>query len=149
MSRYRQRHIAMQIQYEGENYFGFTSQTGGCEETVEKHIFEALLKLRLISDRHTCHYSRCGRTDKGVSALGQTIALKVRSSIPISVADHLMPKHPGDSVTVLTTRPVKVRVRDRFRFNICPTLTLTLTLTLGFIILVTLNLTLNPEKLKE
>jgi tRNA U38,U39,U40 pseudouridine synthase TruA len=42
----------MQIQYEGEVYYGFTSQTGGCEETVEKYIFEALLKLRLIEDRH-------------------------------------------------------------------------------------------------
>ena len=50
--RYRQRHIAIQIQYEGEPYYGFTSQTGGCEETVEKHIFEALIKLRLISDRY-------------------------------------------------------------------------------------------------
>lgn len=52
VTRYRQRHIAIQIQYEGEPYYGFTTQTGGCEETVEKHIFEALLKLRLISDRH-------------------------------------------------------------------------------------------------
>lgn len=52
VSRYRQRHIAIQIQYEGENFYGFTSQTGGCEETVEKHIFEALIKLRLITDKH-------------------------------------------------------------------------------------------------
>jgi tRNA pseudouridine(38-40) synthase len=33
----------------------------------------------------TCGYSRCGRTDRGVSALGQIVALKVRSSIPTNV----------------------------------------------------------------
>ena len=54
--RYRQRHVAIQIQYEGEPFYGFTSQTGGCEETVEKHIFEALLKLRLITDKHVRNF---------------------------------------------------------------------------------------------
>lgn len=49
--RYRQRHIAMQVQYEGGAYFGFASQAGECSDTVEKHIFDALKKLRLIDDR--------------------------------------------------------------------------------------------------
>ena len=57
ISRYRQRHVAIQIQYEGEPFYGFTSQTGGCEETVEKHIFEALIKLRLITDKHVRHFT--------------------------------------------------------------------------------------------
>lgn len=50
--------------------------------TVESELFAAFLKLNLISDPKSCDYSRCGRTDKGVSALGQVIALKVRSSLP-------------------------------------------------------------------
>jgi len=37
----------------------------------QHHLFAALQKTRLIVDRDSSHYSRCGRTDKGVSALGQ------------------------------------------------------------------------------
>ena len=100
MDRYRKRHIALQIQYEGEHYYGFTSQAGGCEETVEKHLFEALVKLKLIKDKHSCNYSRCGRTDRGVSALGQVVALNLRSSIPVAIAADAVPAHPGDAVLV-------------------------------------------------
>ena len=35
---------------------------------------------RLVEDRQSCFYSRCGRTDAGVSALGQ-VCLHVQSSI--------------------------------------------------------------------
>ena len=72
MSKYRQRKIAIQLQYNGQNYHGFASQAEGSnsEETVEKHIFIALTKLRLIIDRKTCDYTRCGRTDKGKEAWG-------------------------------------------------------------------------------
>ena len=41
--------IALQLQYEGCDYYGFASQSGECDETVEKHIFDALTKLHLIS----------------------------------------------------------------------------------------------------
>lgn len=42
------------------------------ENTIEFHIFEALKKLKLVKgdDPSEWKYSRCGRTDKGVSALG-------------------------------------------------------------------------------
>lgn len=45
--------------------------------------FKALAKTRLIApDADICslRYSRCGRTDKGVSALGQVVALMLRSN---------------------------------------------------------------------
>lgn len=51
MPRYRQRHIALHIQYDGGNYFGFSSQNSETEETVEKYLFEALQKLHLIENR--------------------------------------------------------------------------------------------------
>ena len=41
----------MQVQYDGGNYYGFASQAGECENTIEKHVFDALLKLRLIESR--------------------------------------------------------------------------------------------------
>lgn len=49
--RYRQRHIALHIQYDGAKYFGFASQSGEYEETVEKHLFHALTKVKLIDNR--------------------------------------------------------------------------------------------------
>jgi hypothetical protein len=83
IQKYHQRHVAIQIQYEGGSYFGFASQApGDCDETIEKHLFHALMKLKLIGDRKDCQYSRCGRTDRGVSALGQIIGLRVRSNLP-------------------------------------------------------------------
>ncbi|CAD6192204.1 unnamed protein product [Caenorhabditis auriculariae] len=48
--------------------------------TVEFHIMMALKKTRLIESWEECDYSRCGRTDKGVSAFKQTAALIVRSA---------------------------------------------------------------------
>ncbi|CAM9183437.1 unnamed protein product, partial [Ectocarpus fasciculatus] len=82
MSKYAQRHVAIQLQYDGSKYYGFASQKDECEETVEKYLFEALLKLRLIESRSSCNYSRCGRTDKGVSAMRQVVAFNLRSNLP-------------------------------------------------------------------
>ena len=78
INSYHQRQLAFQIEYDGGNYLGFASQEDG--STVEHHLFEAFTKLKLIEDRKSCSYSRCGRTDKGVSALGQIISLRVRSA---------------------------------------------------------------------
>lgn len=48
-TRFHQRHIALQIQYDGTAYYGFASQD--LQDTVENHLFQALEKLNLISDR--------------------------------------------------------------------------------------------------
>ncbi|XP_062510380.1 tRNA pseudouridine(38/39) synthase-like isoform X2 [Corticium candelabrum] len=79
-TRYNQRHIALKIAYLGWQYRGFASQES-VKDTVEEHLFSALTKLCLIKDRASSCYSRCGRTDKGVGALGQVIALSVRSNL--------------------------------------------------------------------
>lgn len=48
----------------------------------------------------TCRYSRCGRTDKGVSALGQVVSLCVRSAVPKNLPEELLQQlvHPLDKV---------------------------------------------------
>ncbi|KAF2020265.1 pseudouridylate synthase-like protein 3 [Aaosphaeria arxii CBS 175.79] len=81
--------------------------------TIEEEVWKALVKTRLIAptpqspeekrdyDRITkktyqawdregadvnwdgCEYSKCGRTDRGVSAFGQVIGIKVRSNRPL------------------------------------------------------------------
>lgn len=47
--------------------------------TIESLVFAALRKACLIEDREGCGYTRCGRTDRGVSAGGQVMALRIRS----------------------------------------------------------------------
>ena len=81
MSRFAQRHIALRIAYIGTDYYGFAYQPD-TPETVEGRLYEALEKTCLIVDRQSCRPSRGGRTDKGVSALGQVVALYARSNLP-------------------------------------------------------------------
>ena len=62
------------------NYKGLVVQNN-VEETIENKIFEAMKKIFLIDpdgDMFKLKYTRCGRTDKGVSALGNVCSLFVR-----------------------------------------------------------------------
>lgn len=78
-SRYNKRHIALKLLYLGWDYQGYAVQDEW-PKTIEAALFDALIKTRLIESRETSNYHRCGRTDKGVSALGQVISLDVRST---------------------------------------------------------------------
>jgi tRNA pseudouridine38/39 synthase len=85
--------------------------------TIEEELWKALIKTRVINptppegsdtdysrvDRKTfaawdrdgadinwegCEYSKCGRTDRGVSAFGQVIGIRVRSNRPLPKPQH-------------------------------------------------------------
>ncbi|XP_032625903.1 tRNA pseudouridine(38/39) synthase [Chelonoidis abingdonii] len=79
-SAYGRRHVALKIAYLGWGYQGFASQEN-TSNTIEEKLFEALSKTRLVDNRQTSNYHRCGRTDKGVSAFGQVISLDLRSNL--------------------------------------------------------------------
>lgn len=49
--------------------------------TIEHHLFAALLKSCCIESRESTNYHRCGRTDKGVSSFSQVISLDIRSRL--------------------------------------------------------------------
>lgn len=71
MNHHSQRLVALKIMYFGQRFYGFASEAQ-MDPTVESEIFKALEKTRLIlSDKKDLQYSRCGRTDKGVSSVGQ------------------------------------------------------------------------------
>jgi tRNA pseudouridine38/39 synthase len=48
-------------------------------------------KLRLEINWGGCEYSKCGRTDRGVSAFGQVIGVRVRSNRPIQKKSEVKP----------------------------------------------------------
>lgn len=79
----RTRHIALRFYYDGANYSGLAQNVGQeSDNSVERTLFQALLRARLVESRESCGYSRCGRTDRGVSAVGQVVALRLKSAVP-------------------------------------------------------------------
>ena len=97
-SKYTTRIIALKFAYLGRKYNGLEYASGNitAQPTIEEVLWKALRKAKLIfpSDEEAiatgeiswagCDYTKCGRTDKGVSAFGQVIGLRVRSHRPLS-----------------------------------------------------------------
>lgn len=94
-SKYRTRLVAFKFAYLGRRYNGFEWHANNKTRlpTVEEELWKALTKTKLIfpdfksSNEEEvcwdgCEYSKCGRTDKGVSAFGQVIGIRVRSNQP-------------------------------------------------------------------
>jgi tRNA pseudouridine38/39 synthase len=53
------------------------------DNTIEAFIFKALYTMSLIKNPLPGEdYTRAGRTDKGVSAFGNVISLRLRSNLP-------------------------------------------------------------------
>ena len=74
----------MRFAYLGWNYNGLAIQNEPTPlPTIEGKILEALHISRLVPSMNPREYqfSRCGRTDKGVSAMNQVISLRVRSNL--------------------------------------------------------------------
>ncbi|KAM4059217.1 tRNA pseudouridine synthase domain-containing protein [Hirsutella rhossiliensis] len=89
-SRYSSRYIALKLAYLGKNYGGFEYSAMSNQPSIEEELWNALTKAHLIFPEdervvqfECCDYSKCGRTDRGVSAFGQVIGLRVRSSRPL------------------------------------------------------------------
>jgi tRNA pseudouridine38/39 synthase len=106
------RFIALQLFYLGWDFAGFTSQGRADDGTVEAALFAALRRTGLIPPRGDggpsgvlpplvppeLDYSRCGRTDRGVSGVGQVVALRVRSRLgPEGVPEGVKKDEIGDS----------------------------------------------------
>lgn len=83
----RRRHIALRFSYNGAEFSGLAQNLGqDSDNSVERALFEALMKAKLVDSRETSGYSRCGRTDRGVSAAGQVVALQLKSAIPLDAS---------------------------------------------------------------
>ncbi|XP_034675924.1 tRNA pseudouridine(38/39) synthase isoform X2 [Vitis riparia] len=81
MNHISKRYVALKVMYFGPRFYGFASEAH-MDPTVESEIFKALEKTWLaVGDKKELQYSRCGRTDKGVSSVGQVIALFLRSNL--------------------------------------------------------------------
>jgi tRNA pseudouridine38/39 synthase len=89
-ARYSTRFIALKIAYLGRNYGGLEYSASSTRPSIEGELWKALVKSCLISpldpdmvDFGPFEYSKCGRTDVGVSAFGQVVGIRVRSNRPL------------------------------------------------------------------
>ncbi|KAG8708474.1 hypothetical protein FRC09_001235, partial [Ceratobasidium sp. 395] len=77
------RKVAFKFSYAGWAYNGLAAQSQPTPlPTVEQVLFDAFVATRLVDPAggmDGCGWSRCGRTDRGVSAAGQVVSLRVRS----------------------------------------------------------------------
>ncbi|KAL7538507.1 hypothetical protein ACHAWF_006107 [Thalassiosira exigua] len=144
--RSRTRHVALQFSYDGTDFSGFAQNVGkDCDNSVEKALFAALEKTRLLlpleengataacrdesatgedgeggsngengegvaevrtpSARTAARYSRCGRTDRGVHAHGQVVALYLKSAFPL-LARTVSKSDGGDDGEVIPGEPL-------------------------------------------
>jgi tRNA pseudouridine38/39 synthase len=96
-SKYSTRLVAFKLAYLGKRYNGFEYHKGNWTPlpTIEEELWKAFTKARLISpggpnplepgevNWEGTDYTKCGRTDKGVSAFGQVIGIRIRSNRPL------------------------------------------------------------------
>ncbi|KEY66925.1 hypothetical protein S7711_06876 [Stachybotrys chartarum IBT 7711] len=90
-SKYSTRFIALKLAYLGKRYGGYEYSSSGVLPSIEEELWKALTRAHLIFptqderivDFDCCEYAKCGRTDRGVSAFGQVISLRVRSAKPL------------------------------------------------------------------
>ncbi len=123
---YKKQHVAMKIAYLGWDYHGYASQISFKPSnepqdltkisklpTIEEYLFKALMTTKLIESPTTANYSRCGRTDAGVSATGQVIGVTIRSNKRKDGEDE--DKELPVAVMLNSILPPEIRVLD-----ICP-----------------------------
>ncbi|KAL6097134.1 pus1 [Pungitius sinensis] len=82
--KYPKKKVVLLVAYSGKGYYGMQRNTGTSQfRTIEDELVTALIKSGCIPENHgdemkKMSFQRCARTDKGVSAAGQVVSLKLR-----------------------------------------------------------------------
>lgn len=125
-TRFAQRYVVLRLFYVGWRYHGFASQEHE-GNTVEGHLFRALERTCLLPPHSVWSdvgYTRCGRTDVGVSALHQVLTIRLRSKAPAGRAPpspaqeldypFILNKVLPDDIQVTGWRPAEAEFHARF-----------------------------------
>ncbi|XP_036382392.1 tRNA pseudouridine synthase A-like [Megalops cyprinoides] len=81
--KYPKRKVVLLMAYSGKGYYGMQRNVGCSQfKTIEDDLVTALVKSGCIPENHGADmkkmsFQRCARTDKGVSAAGQVVSLKL------------------------------------------------------------------------
>ncbi|XP_061589417.1 pseudouridylate synthase 1 homolog isoform X2 [Cololabis saira] len=81
--KYPKKKVVLLLAYSGKGYYGMQRNCGNSQfRTIEDDLVSALVKAGCIPEGHgddmkKMSFQRCARTDKGVSAAGQIVSLKL------------------------------------------------------------------------
>ncbi|XP_072228353.1 pseudouridylate synthase 1 homolog [Leuresthes tenuis] len=81
--KYPKKKVVLLLAYSGKGYYGMQRNPGNSQfRTIEDDLVTALIKSGCIPENHgddmkKMSFQRCARTDKGVSAAGQVVSLKL------------------------------------------------------------------------
>lgn len=81
--------IAFKVAYIGTGYHGFQRQPN--LPTVEGELLRAFKKSGISDSPENSDYSIAGRTDRGVSAIGNVVSLKTNTDITINQINYYLP----------------------------------------------------------
>lgn len=116
-----ERHLALRLQYDGSAFHGSQRQAG--QATVQETLEEAIGQL--TQEAHRTAFA--GRTDTGVHALGQVVAVRTRSALPLEQwirgLNHLLPPQVAvqDAREVPPDFDPRRDARSRtYRYDWCP-----------------------------
>lgn len=107
--RYPKKKVALLLAYSGKGYYGMQRNPGNTQfKTIEGDLVTALVKSGCIPENHgedmkKMSFQRCARTDKGVSAAGQVVSLKLRL---IDDTIHKINEHLPPQIRVLGLKRV-------------------------------------------
>ncbi|XP_070845197.1 pseudouridylate synthase 1 homolog [Chaetodon trifascialis] len=95
--KYPKKKVVLLLAYSGKGYYGMQRNPGNSQfRTIEDDLVTALIKSGCIPENHgedmkKMSFQRCARTDKGVSAAGQVVSLKLRliDDIAGKINEHL------------------------------------------------------------
>ncbi|XP_040012625.1 tRNA pseudouridine synthase A [Xiphias gladius] len=98
--KYPKKKVVLLLAYSGKGYYGMQRNPGTSQfRTIEDDLVAALVKSGCIPENHgddmkKMSFQRCARTDKGVSAAGQVVSLKLRliDDITEKINEHLPPQ---------------------------------------------------------
>ncbi|XP_056288520.1 tRNA pseudouridine synthase A [Pseudoliparis swirei] len=98
--KYPKKKVALLVAYSGKGYYGMQRNPGTSQfRTIEDELVNALVKSTCIPENHgdemkKMSFQRCARTDKGVSAAGQVVSLKLRliEDTVEKINEHLPPQ---------------------------------------------------------
>ncbi|KAM4710241.1 pseudouridylate synthase 1 homolog [Discoglossus pictus] len=81
--KHPKKKVVLLIAYSGKGYHGMQRNVGSSQfKTIEDELVQALVQSGCIPENHgedmkKMSFQRCARTDKGVSAAGQVVSLKI------------------------------------------------------------------------
>lgn len=98
--RFPKKKVVLLLAYSGKGYYGMQRNPGNSQfRTIEDDLVSALVKSGCIPENHgddmkKMSFQRCARTDKGVSAAGQVVSLKLRliEDVVGKINEHLPPQ---------------------------------------------------------